>query len=110
MCDHEPLVGSSTDADGKELQYFSRYEPAFKGLQKLVMDQQWLKSLKYYVKFRSVIHRFVYYTTLLLFIGTQVDWSPSIMFSWHMHLNVQLSSKDFFATVLCGLCNKTISF
>ena len=54
MSDHEPLAGPSTDPDGKELQYFSRYEPAFKGLQKLVMDQQWLKSMKYYVKFRSV--------------------------------------------------------
>ena len=54
MCDHEPLVGPSTDPDGKELQY----EPAFKGLQKLVMDQQWLKSMKYYVKFRSVLLSF----------------------------------------------------
>jgi len=27
MCDHEPLAGPSTDPDGKELQYFSRYEP-----------------------------------------------------------------------------------
>ena len=51
MCDYEPLAGPSTDPDGKELQYFSCYEPAFKGLQKLVMDQQWLKSMKYYVKF-----------------------------------------------------------
>ena len=59
MCDHEPLVGPSTDADGNELQYFSQYEPAFKGLQKLVMDQQWLKSMKYYVKFRSVLYHFV---------------------------------------------------
>lgn len=67
MCDHEPLVGPSTDADGKELQYFSRYEPAFKGLQKLVMDQQWLKSLKYYVKFRSVSYCFIYYMVLLLY-------------------------------------------
>ena len=61
ICDHEPLVGPSTDPDGKELQYFSRYEPAFKGLQKLVMDdQQLLKSMKYYVKFRSVLLLFVY--------------------------------------------------
>ena len=58
MCDHEPLVGPSTDPDGKELQYFSRYEPAFKGLQKLVMDKQWLKSMKYYVKFWSVLLSF----------------------------------------------------
>ena len=60
ICDHEPLVGPSTDPDGKKLQYFSRYEPAFKGLQKLVMDQQLLKSMKYYVKFRSVLSLFVY--------------------------------------------------
>ena len=53
-CDHEPLTGPPTSPDGKELEYFSRYEPAFKALQKLIMDKQWLKSMKYYVKFRSV--------------------------------------------------------
>ena len=31
------------------------------------MDQQWLKSLKYYVKFRSVSYRFIYYMVLLLY-------------------------------------------
>ena len=60
ICDHEPLVGSSTDPDGKELQYFSRFQPAFKGLHKLVMDQQLLKSMKYYVKFWSVLLLFAY--------------------------------------------------
>ena len=48
------IMNPSTNPDGKELEYFSRYEPAFKGLQKLVMDKQWLKSMKYYVRFRSV--------------------------------------------------------
>ena len=93
MCNHEPLVGPSTDADGNELQYFSRYEPTFKELQKLVMDQQWLKSMKYYIKFRSVLY-YLSTTRHYFFIGTLVDWSSSIMFSWRMHLSVQLSSKD----------------
>ena len=53
-CDHKPLTEPPTNPDGKELEYFSRYEPAFKALQKLVMDKQWLKSMKYYVRFRSV--------------------------------------------------------
>ena len=53
-CDHEPLTGPSTSPDGKELEYFSRHKPAFKALQKLVMDKQWLKSMKYYVRFWSV--------------------------------------------------------
>ena len=43
-CSHEPLIGPATDPDGKELQYFSRQEPAFKALQKLAFDQSWLKS------------------------------------------------------------------
>ena len=53
-CKHEPLTGPSTSRDGKVLEYFSQYEPAFKALQKLVMDKQWLKSMKYYVRFWSV--------------------------------------------------------
>ena len=67
MCNHEPLEEPSTDIDGNKLQYFSRYELAFKGLQKLVMDQQWLKSMKYYIKFWSVLYRFVYYVALLFY-------------------------------------------
>ena len=51
-CSHEPLTGPPTDPDGKELEYFSCQEPAFKALQKLVFDQSWLKSMKYYTKFR----------------------------------------------------------
>lgn len=53
-CDHEPLTGLPTSPDRKELEYFSQYETAFKALQKLIMDKQWLKSMKYYVKFQSV--------------------------------------------------------
>ena len=29
-CDHEPLVGPPTDGDGRELEYFTRHEAAFK--------------------------------------------------------------------------------
>ena len=53
--------------NGNKLQYFSWYEAAFKGMQKLVMDQQWLKSMKYYLNFWSVLYCFVYYMVLLLF-------------------------------------------
>jgi len=65
MCDHEPLAGPSTDPDEKELQYFSRYEPSFKGLQKLVMDKQWLKSMKYYVSVGLYCSIFYYGATFL---------------------------------------------
>ena len=51
-CEHEQLVGPPTDQNGKELRYFVKNEPAFKGLQKLIMDTTWLKSLKFLTKFR----------------------------------------------------------
>ena len=38
-CSHEPLTGPPTDPDGRQLEYFSQHEPAFKVLQKLVFDQ-----------------------------------------------------------------------
>ena len=41
-----------TDANGMVLEYLTREEPAFRILQKLVMDTNWLKSLKYYTRFR----------------------------------------------------------
>ena len=54
-CVHEPLTDLPTDRDGKVLEYFSKTEPAFRALQKLVLDKRWMKSLKFYVKFRSVL-------------------------------------------------------
>ena len=53
-CEHGPLTDGPRDPDGRQLEYFSRYEPAFRALQKIVMDQQWLKSLKFYTRFRYV--------------------------------------------------------
>ena len=51
---HEELTDLQTDQDGKELEYFSKAEPAFRALQKLILDKRWMKSLKFYVNFRSV--------------------------------------------------------
>ena len=52
QCEHDVLTGSPTDNDGRELHYFNKREAAFGALQKLVTDKRWLKSLKYYTKFR----------------------------------------------------------
>lgn len=51
-CEHDELVGPPKDPDGIELHYFSRTEPAFCALRKIVTDERWLKSLKYYTSFR----------------------------------------------------------
>ena len=48
-CDHEPLVEPPSDGDGNILQYFAKDKPA---VQKLIMDKNWLKSMKFYTKFR----------------------------------------------------------
>ena len=53
-CEHEPLSERPTDVNGVVLEYFSREEPTFRALQKLVMDRNWLKSLKYYTRFRYI--------------------------------------------------------
>lgn len=51
-CEHDELVGPPKDLDGIELHYFSRAEPAFRALHKILADERWLKSLKYYTIFR----------------------------------------------------------
>ena len=51
-CDHGPLTDLPRDGNGKVIQYFDKRETAFKALQKLALDRQWLKSLMYYTKFR----------------------------------------------------------
>lgn len=50
-CEHEELTGPPMDPDGNELQYFSRHEPAFNALRKMLTDKRWLNSLKDYTKF-----------------------------------------------------------
>ena len=52
MCEYDPITDGPTDSDERQLQYFSQHETAFKALQKLTMDVHWLKSLKYYIRFR----------------------------------------------------------
>ena len=54
-CEHGPLTDYPRDPDGLQLEYFSRYEPGFRALQKITMDQYWLKSLKFYARFRCVL-------------------------------------------------------
>ena len=45
-CEHDALTGSPSDADGNPLHYFDRTEKAFRTLQKLVLDDKWLLSMK----------------------------------------------------------------
>jgi len=47
--DHGPLTDLPRDGNGKILQYFDKRETAFKALQKLALDRQWLKSLMFYL-------------------------------------------------------------
>ena len=51
-CEHDMLTEPPTDGDGNELQYFNRGEPALQALRKLVLDKNWLESMRYYTKFR----------------------------------------------------------
>ena len=58
-CDHitetgEDLVpGPPTDADGHILQYFPKTGLVVEAL-KIVLDQRWIQSFKYYICFRYI--------------------------------------------------------
>ena len=45
-CEHDALTGPPSDVDGNPLHYFDRTEKAFRALQKLVLDDKWLLSMK----------------------------------------------------------------
>ena len=51
-CEHDTLSDGPMDPDGRPLEYFPCHEPAFRALQKITMDHQWLKSMKFYTRFR----------------------------------------------------------
>ena len=51
-CEHELLTGPPTDGNGVEITYFNQQESAFRMLQKIVTDKNWLKTLNAYTKFR----------------------------------------------------------
>ena len=54
-CEHDELAGPPTDTDGNPLEYFDRTEKAFRALQKLVLDDKWLLSLKYCIDVRFAV-------------------------------------------------------
>ena len=78
--DHDELTGPLVDPDGNELQYFSRQEPAFHALRKILTDKRWLKSLKYYTKFRSVF-AYIYIISSIMFCR-----HTDILECFHSHL------------------------
>ena len=47
QCDHEQL-----DEEEEHLPYFDKHGKDFEAVQKIVLDKQWLESLKHYVRFR----------------------------------------------------------
>ena len=79
----EPLSEPPTDMNGVVLEYFSRDKPAFRALQKLVMDRNWLKSLKYYTRFRYIVKTVVVMLRMhvvnLPYAGILDYWSLSII-------------------------------
>ena len=90
-CDHGELQGPPRNTQGAEIQYFSRSEPAFRALRKLLTDKRWLKSMKYYTKFRLITLKF---DNSLLFSLTYRH--TSVLESFHSHL--------------LGYCSKRIAF
>lgn len=46
------MIGPPTNVHGVEIPYFVRADVDFKLLQKTLNDKRWMKSLKYFTKFR----------------------------------------------------------
>ena len=46
-CDHEQL-----DEQEEHLPYFDKHGKDFEAVQKIVLDKQWIESLRHYVRFR----------------------------------------------------------
>ena len=44
-----------TDRENRPIPYFDEDDPAFQLVQKIVLDQKWLLSMKHYVHFRYVV-------------------------------------------------------
>ena len=60
-CDHDKLTEPPTNQDGKTIQYFRKEDAAFQSLQKIVLDQRWLQTLKYYTMSRYYTHGYFIY-------------------------------------------------
>ena len=90
-CEHDALTNPSTDGDGKELEYFYKHEKPFKVLRKLIMDDKWLQSMKYYTKFRIYVlleHINVYFLDTLAVLNHFTTWY------WPMLPSMPLSSNN----------------
>ena len=72
ICEHDPLTDGPTDSDGRQLQYFSQHEPAFKALQKLTMDVHWLKSKNITFSFGEQNMLFLFSLVLAILAGSNL--------------------------------------
>ena len=58
-CQHGPLSDPPVLADGTLVPYFCKDDADFEALQNIVLEERWMKSLKFYVRSR--------YTHIILF-------------------------------------------
>lgn len=93
-CEHDALTNPSTDTDGKEIDYFSKNEKPFRVLRKLIMDDKWLQSMKYYTKFRSVEIYVLLEHINVYFLDTLAVLNHFITWYWPMLPSVPLSSNN----------------
>ena len=107
-CEHDLLTNPPTDADGKELEYYSKNEKSFKVLRKLIMDDKWLQSMKYYTKFRFVkIYIILLEHVNVHFLDTPAVLNHFIIWYWPMHPSVLLSSNLSYIYMIynCNICD-----
>ena len=54
-CDHSALTEPRTNQQGAELENFKSTNADFRLIQSIIIDQHWMKSLKYYDNFRCLV-------------------------------------------------------
>ncbi|XP_065893464.1 uncharacterized protein [Dysidea avara] len=66
-CDHSALTEPRTNQQGAELENFKSTNADFRLIQSIIIDQHWMKSLKYYDNFRHTGMLESFHNTLLAY-------------------------------------------
>ena len=62
-CHHGPSSDPPTLADGTVVPYFCKDDRDFEVLQKIIIDEKWMKSLKFYIR-----SRYMHYVHTIYFL------------------------------------------
>jgi hypothetical protein len=71
-CEHDALEEPCRDRYGNTLEYFSKGDSAHTTLQDVVLNTRWMRSLKYYTKFRHTGSLEMFHSILLMYAPKRI--------------------------------------